>query len=153
MNKSAKFLGLAIAAAILQSCASLTLENVDFNWPVESALTVSATNTIEDGRYSIVCNVAPLATKEFEDSTALRGATLRVLRNVEGYYFLTGPKFKHVYVFTTGVSELSMKSAIEVSQTGLVSPKLNQHPPYVELLDGNNQRKLLTKDEIVEEKK
>jgi hypothetical protein len=153
MNRSAKFLGLALAVTILQSCASLTLENVDFTWPVESVITVSATNTIEDGRYSLVCNVAPLAAKEFEDSTALRGASLRLLRNPEGYYFLTGPKFKHVYVFTTGVGELSMKSAIEVSQTGLVAPKLNQRPPYIELLDGNNQRRLLTKDEIVEEKK
>jgi hypothetical protein len=137
----------------LAGCSSLTLEKVEFGWPVESVLTVSDKSTIEDNRYALGCTVAPLAYKEFGDSTALRGSELRVLRNNEGFYFITGRKFKNVYVFAPGAGELSMRSAIEISAQGLSDPALNQRPPYVELLDGKNLRKMLSKDEIVQEPK
>ena len=147
---------LSIAAACLlgfSSCSTLRLENVDFGWPVESVVTVSSTNAIEDVRYSVSAHVAGLAQEEFQDSTALRGAKLRLLRSSEGYYFLTGPKFKHVYVFSPGASSLTLNKAIPVSETGLRNPALNQRPPYVELLDGDNARTLLTSDDILEVKK
>jgi hypothetical protein len=93
-----------------------------------------------------------LAIEEFQDSSALIGTSLRLIRSEEGYYFVTGPKFKHVYVFTPGASELNLKSKIEISETGLKSPALNQRTPYVELVDGKTLKKLLTSDNIVEEK-
>jgi hypothetical protein len=141
------------ALIVMSSCSSLTLERVDFGWPVESVVTVSSANAFEDVRYSVSAGVAGLAQEEFQDSTALRGAKLRLLRSSEGYYFLTGPKFKHVYVFSPGPSSLVLNKAIAVSETGLRNPALNQRPPYVELLDGDNFRKLLTSDDIVEVKK
>jgi len=137
----------------LPSCASLTLEQVDFGWPVEGVLVVNNANYIEEGRYALAFNVAQLALEEFQDSTALRGATLRVLRNTEGYYFITGPKFKNAYVFSPGPHELSLKSKIEVTKYVLRNPAFNQRPPYVELIDGDNYRVLLTSDETVEGKK
>ncbi len=153
MKSIAKIILSAAAAFGLSACSSLTLEHVDFSWPVESVVSVSNGNIIEEGRYALVCNVGKVAAEEFQDSTALRGAKLRLLRNSEGYYFLTGPKFKHVYVFEPGESELSMKSSIEVSKNGLKDPALNQRSPYVELVDGESFERLLTSDEIVEKKK
>ena len=91
--------------------------------------------------------------EEFQDSTALRGAKLRLLRSNEGYYFLTGPRFKHVYVFAPGAAALSLNKAILVAEGGLKNPALNQRPPYVELLDGEGFRRLLTNDDIAEVKK
>ncbi len=148
-------IGLAIVIVLvaLPSCSSLTLERVDFGWPVESVLTVSDTNTIDDVRYAVTCSVARLAAEEFQDSTALRGAKLRLLRNTEGYYFLTGPKFKHVYIFQQSPRELKLKNALEVTKTGLQNPALNQRPPHVELIDGDTFKRLLTSDDIVEGKK
>ncbi len=137
----------------LTSCASLTLQWVDYSWPVESVLKVSPQNTIEEGRYAVSIRVTNLAVEEFEDSTALIGVSLRMIRNEEGYYFITGPKFKKVYVFTPGASELNLKSRITVSETGLRSPALNQRPPYVQLVDGKTWKRLLSSDDIVEEKK
>jgi hypothetical protein len=141
------------AALALASCADLKLERVDFGWPVESVVPVSSSNMIEEVRYGVAANVAPLATAEFEDSTALRGAKIRILRNAEGFYFVTGPRFKHVYVFTPGPSSLSLYTAIEVNPNGLKNPALNQRTPYVELLDGDTFHRMLSNDDIVEAKK
>jgi len=138
---------------MLASCASLKLERVDFGWPVESVLTVNNANMIEDVRYAVSASVANLAAEEFQDSTALRGARLRLLRSTEGYYFLTGPKFTHVYVFAPGASTLSLNQAITVNENGLKDPAFNQRPPYVELVDGEGFRRLLTNDAIAEVKK
>ncbi len=138
---------------VISSCSSLRLDRVDFGWPVESVVTVGPTNTIEDVRYSVKAAVANLAQEEFQDSTALRGAKLRILRSSEGYYFVTGPRFRHVYVFSPGASTLLLNKAIPVSEGGLKNPALNQRAPYVELLDGDTVRTLLTSDDIVEVKK
>jgi hypothetical protein len=141
------------ALLLMASCSSLKLDLVDFGWPVESVVTVTSANKIEDVRYSVTAWVAGLAQEEFQDSTALHGAKLRLLRSSEGYYFLTGPKFKHVYVFSPGPSSLLLNRAIPVSEVGLRNPALNQRTPYVELLDGDNFHTLLTSDDIVEVKK
>jgi len=143
----------AISVLLLPACSSLRVDHVNFGWPVESVVTVTDDNMIDEGRYIVSCSVARIAYEEFQDSTALKGVKLRLLRNSEGYYFLTGPRFKDVYVFTPEESELALKSKIEVSANGLIDPALNQRPPFVELLDGSSFRKLLTSDDIVEGKK
>jgi hypothetical protein len=141
----------AIGVAImLSACASLTLEQVDFGWPVESVLTVSENNIVTDGRHAISFNVAPLAEREFKQPNALKGKEIRLLRNNEGYYFVTGQHFKHVYVLVPRAGELSLYSELEVSKQGLNRPALNQRSPYVEVLDGSNVRLLLTGDDIFE---
>jgi len=153
MNHLARYSLLLGSTLLLASCAGLRLDRVDFGWPVESVTTVSNANMIEDVRYGFAAGVAPIAMEEFQDSTALRGAKLRLLRSNEGYYFLTGPRFKHVYVFTPGAAALSLNKAILVAEGGLKNPALNQRPPYVELLDGEGFRRLLTNDDIAEVKK
>jgi len=141
------------AALTLPSCSSLTLESVGYGWPVESVVTVARNNMVDEGRYVLACNVARLAQEEFQDTTALIGVQLRLLRNNDGLYFITGPKFKHVYVFAPGDHQLSLRSAIEVTKTGLENPALNLRPPYVELIDGDNFKRMLSNDDIVEGKR
>jgi hypothetical protein len=135
---------------LLPACASLTLEQVDYAWPVESVLTVQENNTVSEGRHALTFNVAPLAQKEFQDPNALKGKQIRILRNTEGYYFITAPEFKHVYVMAPHAGELTLHSRLEVSQQGLRKPALNQRMPYVELLDGTSVRLLLTGDDILQ---
>jgi hypothetical protein len=146
-------LAAGAAVTVLPSCSSLSLQQVDYAWPVESEIKVSPQNVVEENRYAISFRVPQLAAEEFGDSTALKGKKVRMLRSVEGYYFVTAPTFKNVYVFSPGPSELVLKSKIEVSKTGLSAPALNQRPPYVELLDGKNPKINLTSDNIEEEKK
>lgn len=144
---------LLLMVFTFSSCGSLSLQWVDYSWPVESVVKVNQNNTVEEGRYAISIRVTNLAMEEFQDSTALIGVALRLLRSEEGFYFITGPKFKNVYVFNPGPSELNLKSKIEVSETGMKSPALNQRTPYVEVVDGKGWKRLLTSDSVAEEKK
>jgi hypothetical protein len=142
---------LSVAAIVtLASCASLKIENVDFGWPVESVISVGDDNVAQDKRYSIAFPTAALALEEFQNADGLKGARLRVLRNTEGYYFVTGPKFKNVYVFAPGEGMLCQEEKIPVSETGLVDPALNNRPPHVELVDGESLKKLLTSGGVAE---
>jgi hypothetical protein len=141
---------LLAAASLLASCSSLTIQGVDFGWPVESVLTVDSNNRIEERRYGVTMRIAPIAEAEFKDSTGLLGSEVRLLRSTEGFYFLTAKRFKNVYVFAPGVSELTLRSTILVATDGLREPAMNQRPPYVELLDGSAPRKLLSADGIME---
>ncbi len=142
---------ILMVAILLQGCSSFSLQQVDYGWPVESVLKVKDNNTVTEGRYAIAFNVAPLAMKEFADSTALKGKELRLLRSNEGLYFVTGSNFKYVYVMAPLASELKLRRKFEVSKSGLKQPALNQRDPYVELLDGKELRLLMTSDEVYEE--
>jgi hypothetical protein len=150
MRALKRLLPLILPGAFLLGCSSLTLENVNFGWPVEGVVTVTPAGLVEEVRYGVALNVIPVAAAEFQDSTALRGARLRLLRSTEGFYFLTGPRFRHVYVFAPGPSTLTLAKAIEVSKDGLSDPALNQRTPYVELVDAGGAPRLLTRTEIVE---
>jgi hypothetical protein len=146
----AGILGLAAGFVLaFTGCSSLTIDHVDYAWPIESALTVGPDNRVSEGRYALSFSVAPIAMEEFLDSTALRGSTVRVIRNSEGHYFVTGQRFRHVYVLAPGPAQLFLVTAIEVAPTGLRSPALNQRGPYVELVDSGT-RKMLTSDGIAE---
>jgi hypothetical protein len=145
-----------LAAGIISSCSSLRLEPADFGWPVESELTVDGSNRVDETRYGVRFNVAALAAEEFQDTAALKGSTLRVLRAPGGAFFVTGPGFEHVYVFGAGDGSLDLRSKIRVTpaqesgRNGLRHPALNQRPPYVELLDEGGLRVLLTPDGAAE---
>src|SRR5512146_1067296 len=82
--------GLCVLA--LASCSSLTIEHVNYGWPVEVVTTVPSTNLVTAERYGLTFSVAKIAAAEFQDSTALTGQQVRFLRSNEGYYFLTGPR-------------------------------------------------------------
>lgn len=137
---------------LIPACSTVTLENANFGWPVEAVLTVNSMNMIEEGRYAFVVNVAPLATAEFQDSTALRGKALRIIRNAQGYYFVTGPRFKNVYVFRAGEGSFEGVTSIRVSETGLNQPAFNQRHPFIELLDGSAPPHYLTNSDFLQER-
>lgn len=145
-----KITACGLLSLALASCSSLRIEHVDYGWPVEFVSPASQTNMVIADRYGLSFSVATIAAAEFQDSTALIGSQIRVLRSNEGLYFLTGPRFKHVYVFRSDEHALVKVSVIEVSQTGLRDPRLNLRAQFVELLDGEGFRKLLTRSEIQE---
>jgi hypothetical protein len=150
MQSRILFLASVAALAFFPACSPLTLEPVNFGWPVESVITVNSMNRAEEGRYALSFPAGALAFTEFKDSTILVGASLRVIRNTEGFYFVTGPRFKNVYVFSPDAGTLKLSQAIEVSQTGLNAPALNQRPPYIELLDGNAPARYMTRTGLSE---
>lgn len=151
MKSVLPLLAALLGSAFLSSCSSLNIEGAQFAWPVESVLTVTPSNWVDDGKRSVAFSVAGIAMEEFADSSALTGKQIRVIRSLDGYYFLTGKQFRNVYVFAPGPSALRLETKIEVAPGGLKEPAMNQRPPYIELLDGTAAPRRLTASGIAEE--
>jgi len=134
---------------LIAGCNTLTLKPSDFSWPVESLLKINDKGNVQDRLHSLTFNVKGLFFTEMQDSSAAKG-TLHVIRNSEGYYFITAAKFKNVYIFGSTEGGLSLKNVIPVKTTGLESPALNQRSPYIQLINENDPDLMLTKDGVSE---
>ncbi|HEX9253729.1 MAG TPA: hypothetical protein VF870_15895 [Ignavibacteriaceae bacterium] len=128
---------------LLTACTSLLLEPAQFAWPLESVLKVDKEGFVKEERFALNFNTKALFFEETQDSLAYAGKTIRLIRNNEGYYFMTAPNFKNVYVFSVDKSAFSLKTKILISETtGLLNPAFNQRSPYIELLDDGKSIKL-----------
>ena len=149
----AVFIPIGISFFILAGCSSLILKPADFAWPVESVLTVDSQGRIQSDRYSFSVDVKALLFAETQDSVNISKLSLRIIRDVKGYYFMTASQFKHVYVFAQTAGGLKLKNRILVAQNGLTEPALNQRMPYVQLINGKNPALLLTEEGVFEGEK
>jgi hypothetical protein len=129
------------------ACSTLRLKPAKFAWPVESVLMVDSKANVTDERYSISFNTAEVFYEEFKDSTGFKDTEIRLLRNINGYYFLTAISFKNVYVFEIDDGDLVLENKILVDAKGLENPALNQREAFVELISGKIKL-LLTEDGI-----
>lgn len=134
-----KFAVFVLLSAFVAGCASLKLEPADFSWPLESVLEADAHGNVTENRYSFTLNVKPLFFAEFEDSTNVAGKSVRIIRNNQGYYFVTAEKFKNVYVFGTDEGALKEKNTILISEAGITEPAFNQRTPDIEFLNGGKK--------------
>ena len=142
------FLLLVIAAA----CSTLRLQQADFAWPIESVISVDESGKVSDERYSISFDTEGLFYEELEDSSAYVGKEIRILRDINGYYFITAEKFKNVYVFQMENGAMVLNNKIFISEFGIEAPALNQRTPYIELIDGGKSL-YLTNNRIDRKKK
>lgn len=134
---------LAAAAVILiAACSTLTLQPANFAWPIESVLTIDDEGDITENRYSIEFNTIGLFYEEFKDSSSYNGKKIRMIRDNQGYYYITAPRFKNVYVFRAYDGAMVLNNKILVSESGLQNPAFNQRTPYIELIDGEKTLKL-----------
>ncbi len=126
-----------LIAAFLAGCSSLRLTPADFSWPVESVIQVDDNGWAKEDRYAISFNAKPIYFEETGDSLAYLDRDLRVIRDSLGYYYITGNKFKNVYVFTMGDGAFNLYNEISVSEDGISNPVFNQRPPFIELIEGD----------------
>jgi hypothetical protein len=134
------FAGLLIYSA----CSTLTLQSANFAWPIESVLPVNDEGNVLDERYSVEFNTTPLFYEELKDSNAYAGKDIRLIRDKEGYYYMTANEFKNVYVFQAEEGELILENKIPISETGIIRPAFNQRDTLIELVDANNKTISLT---------
>ena len=143
--------GLIPLFLFFAACSSLVLKPVDFAWPVESVLHVNDEGFVKEDRHTLFFNAKVLFLEETGDSTAYLDKDLRIIRDTEGYYFVTSQNFKNVYVFIGIDGELNLDNKIEISETEKMSnPAFNQRLPYVELVD-NGKKTLLSNEGIESE--
>jgi len=124
------------------ACSVLTLTPANFAWPIESVLQVNDEGEVSEERYSFSFDAKGIYHEEFEDSLAYLDRELRIIRDVQGYYFLTGAKFKNVYVFRAYDGAMVLDNKIFISEFGFEKPVFNQRTPNIELIDGENILKL-----------
>lgn len=120
-------------------CSSVVLQPADFSWPVENVLKADDKGLVEEQRYTFSVNVKPLFFEEFADSNLAAGKEIRIIRDKLGYYYITGSNFKNVYLFLPTEGGLKLEEKINLSETGLTSPVMNQKSPNIEILDGTNK--------------
>ncbi len=143
---------ILLTAALLAGCSPMRLAPSDFSWPVESVIRVSDNGMAKEERYALSFNAKPLYFEETGDSLAYLDRDLRVIRDTLGYYYITGNKFKNVYVFTMGDGAFNLYDKFQISETGMTDPVFNQRPPYIELIEGN-KKYYLSNSGIEKEKK
>ncbi len=126
---------LTLCVALLVGAAacgpSLVIQNVDYSQPVESVLTPDSDEMVHDQRYAIKFSISPILEEEGVSSVD----EIRLIRNREGYYFVTAAGFMNVYVLKAEESELELSKKIEISGDGLGQPAFNQRDTYIELID------------------
>lgn len=147
-----KILAAGVLVLLTYSCASLVLQPADFSWPIESVLKINDEGLAKEDRYTFSFNIKPLFYEEMQDSLAYLDREVRIIRNTEGFYFITAAGFKNVYVFETSDGALEMENKILVNENGLTKPVFNQRNPLIELIDGQDKY-YLTKKGIEESKK
>jgi len=141
---------LSFLLIIIPACSSLVLKPADFSWPVESVLKVDEDGFVKEDRYSITFDSKNLFLEETGDSLAFMNKDLRIIRDGNGYYFMTSSNFRNIYVFTNAEGEFRLSNKIMISEAGIDRPALNQRSPYIELINGD-QKILLSNKGLVNE--
>ena len=137
-----KISAIVIIISALAACSMLTLHPANFAWPIESVLPVSDEGTVMEDRYSIELNTTGLFYEEFQDSSSYRDNSIRMIRDINGYYYITASKFKNVYVFRAEEGAFVIHNKIFISEFGIENPAFNQRAPYIELIDSGKRIKL-----------
>lgn len=148
--KIIKYLFIPILILLSSACTSLILKPAYFAWPVEVVGTPDEKGLVSEKRFAFSFNAEALFMEEFGGNIDSSSTELRIIRDVLGFYLITGPAFKNVYVFEGEEGELELENKIKVTEKGLESPAFNQRAPYIELIDGSNKYLLTHKG--IEEK-
>ncbi len=133
-----KLIPIILLASIVMlgtACKTFVVKNVNYSHQIESVLTPDEDGTVTDVRHGITFNVAPFHKKEFgENDSTHQIKEVRLIRNAEGFYFITANQFKNVYVMEPGNGTLKLKKKIKVSEERISEPAFNMRDGVVQLV-------------------
>ncbi len=125
-------------AAFLSACSSrVAIENVDFAQPVETVAQADSEGQVADIRTGVSFNILPLLEKEGLTASDFSNTDVRMMRNHQGYYFVTAAGFRNVYVMEAQENKLRSENIIRISSDRLENPAFNQRNPYIQLIYGD----------------
>ena len=135
---------LFVSVLFASACnKSLVVKNVNYAHQIETVLIPDNKGTVTDIRHGLSYSILPFQFEEFQDTSSVQIAEVRMIRNTEGYYFITADGFKHVYVMAPKKGELKLEKKILVDEAGIHSPAFNWRNPLVQLIDQNNKNTFL----------
>jgi hypothetical protein len=143
---------IMLAASLAMPGCALTLKPVDYSWSYESVLNAGPDGVVKGEPKTIAFNAQELFREETGQPGPVEGKTVRIIRNDAGYYFITSPGFKHVYIFEGAEGKLSLKNKVLIDEKGMEKPFFNRRDRGIELV-ANDKVYLLNKDGIVPEVK
>jgi len=129
-------------------CATVTIKPVDFSWSYESVLTADSAGVVSGEPKTISFDAGVLFRAETTPEGTAAGKTVRIIRDKEGYYFVTSPGFKHVYIFCSSRAKLTLTKKVLIAEEGMEQPFFNRRDGGIEL-GANGQVYLLTRKGIV----
>jgi hypothetical protein len=129
-----KIIWLASFVVLATACNKFVVENVNYSQQIESVLIPDENGTVHDVRHGITFNVEPFEKQEFGEDESIEIKEVRLIRNAQGYYFITANQFKNVYVMEPGKSELRLMNKIKISEERLNAPAFNLRDSKVQLI-------------------
>ncbi|HVN48101.1 MAG TPA: hypothetical protein VMU30_04695 [Bacteroidota bacterium] len=141
----------AMFVFMLIGCNTLTLRPAEFSWPVEIVLKPDAKGNVQETRYHISFNVKALLFDAVQDSINVTKYSLRVIRDQDGFYFITAKGFKDVYIFADCEGALKLEKKLLINEKGLDAPAFNQKTAFIQLINEKNDEEppiLLSKNGI-----
>jgi hypothetical protein len=144
MKKILIIIGIFTSLAMI-GCSSLQLQPADFAWQADEILEINSKGMVYAKQYSVAFTVTPLLAKEFAaDSMAAKNTNeVRLIRDKAGFYYLTGKKFKNVYVLSQSDGALAVSNTIVISaEKPMDDPKFDQKDSYIELWNGKEKFQL-----------
>lgn len=134
-NKLTPIILLASIVMLGTACKTFVVKNVNYSHQIESVLTPDEDGTVTDVRHGITFNVTPFQKQEFgENDSTYQIKEVRLIRNAEGFYFITANQFKNVYVMEPGNGSLKLKNKIKVSEERISEPAFNMRDGVVQLV-------------------
>lgn len=126
---------------ILVGCGSkMTIKRVNYSQPLETVLETSENGKVEALEYGLSFNIKPIQYKETNDTTSVTTEKVHLIRNSNGYYFLTASGYNNVYVLQPETGSLKLHKSIQITQDGLNQPAFNQRDPYIQLIDKKSEQ-------------
>ena len=126
---------LAVATVMVGCKQSMVISEVDYSQSIESVLTPDSTGMVNDVKHGLAFNIKPLQYVETQDTSSVTTGQVRYIRGKEGYYYITAPNYKNVYVMTPEKSKLKLVKKFTVSESGLTQPAFNQRMSHIQLIN------------------
>jgi hypothetical protein len=112
----------------------MVISKVDYTQQIETVLEPNEEGIVFDRQHGIRFSILPLQYAEVKDTSSVTVDHIRMIRGQEGYYYITAPGFRHVYVMEPETQSLKLKSKIKISEEGIAEPAFNQREPYIQLV-------------------
>ncbi|MCW9706196.1 hypothetical protein [Fodinibius salsisoli] len=131
---------------------SMVISKVDYSQPIESVITPDEDGTVEDIKHGLKFNILPIQYKETQDTSSVTTSEIRYIRGSKGYYYLTAPTYKNVYMMSSEEAELKLLETFPIKEPGIDKPAFNQREGYIQLVNRTTgEQYRLTPEGMVQE--